>query len=130
MSVPATAADPIQRQSAHRLKLEKLEKLCVVATHLQDITGNIRYLDASKNQLTSLQEASLQLQHLSNLQQLILARNRLLDVSGLQLMPDLRVLNLSRNKITDLTPFEVRLCFFLLPPTSTANCISTTAQLP
>lgn len=77
---------------------------------MQEVAEHIKYLDVSKNQLMSLQEASLQLQHLSNLQQLLLARNRLVDVCGLQLLTDLRVLNLSRNKITDLTPLEVRIC--------------------
>lgn len=65
-------------------------------------------MDASKNQLLSLQEVSTQLQQLTSLQQLVLARNRLADISGLELLLDLRVLNLARNKIHDLQPLEVR----------------------
>jgi Leucine-rich repeat (LRR) protein len=73
----------------------------------QDAAGRIKYLDASKNQLLSLQEISTQLQQLTSLQQLVLARNRLADISGLKLLLDLRVLNLARNKIHDLKPLEV-----------------------
>lgn len=74
----------------------------------QDAAGRITCLDASKSQLLSLQEISTQLQQLTSLQQLVLARNRLADICGLELLLDLRVLNLARNRIQDLQPLEVR----------------------
>lgn len=76
----------------------------------QGTAARVTYLDASKNQLGSLQEVSTQLQGLTNLQQLVLARNRLADIAGLQQLPDLRVLDLSRNKVTDLQPLQVCSC--------------------
>lgn len=83
----------------------RLKALTVLLLDLQEKAGNITTLDASRNQLTSLQETITQ--HLGSLQDLKLSRNRLQDISGLALLPQLCTLDLARNKLRDLKPLQV-----------------------
>lgn len=74
---------------------------------LQVAGGEIQRLDASRNRLRRF--LGSQLQQLKSLQQLDLSHNKLSDVSGLMLLPQLRVLNLARNKLQILEPLQVNI---------------------
>ena len=73
---------------------------------MQGVADRVQELDVSRNQLTSL--LINRVQHFCSLQQVDASRNRLVDVSGLVLLLQLRVLILARNKLRDLQPLQVQ----------------------